>query len=193
MPDGARLAPKAVIGYAGQLQYGAPLLSVDFAGGEDSFAFGRLRDAGLAILFKTDSPEVEAEKFEKKVGELKRKGFKAPPKGNTKPQRKESSGSTTFVRLADVVAWVELRANGVCELCDQPAPFEEKEWRRVPRGSPHRPSFRGCGADTVENAAGICPNCHRKCHHWERRPEHSGSLSRRKILERQKIYVRSLA
>jgi 5-methylcytosine-specific restriction protein A len=75
--------------------------------------------------------------------------------------------STGFKRNPDVVAFVMLRANGICELCKQPAPFlkatdksgylEVHHWKPLSEG----------GEDTVANAAALCPNCHKEAHFGE--------------------------
>lgn len=71
--------------------------------------------------------------------------------------------SRVFLRNADVVADVLLRANGVCEICRKKAPFMRRN------GTPylevhHRVQLALGGEDTVENAVAACPNCHREAH-----------------------------
>ena len=70
-----------------------------------------------------------------------------------------------FARNADVVAEVLARAEGVCEGCRTPAPFQRRS-----DGTPylevhHRRQLANGGEDVVENAVALCPNCHRKAHH----------------------------
>lgn len=72
--------------------------------------------------------------------------------------------SSNFKRNPDVVAEVLERASGKCEDCLQTAPFNRKS-----DGSPYLevhhivPLAEG-GEDSVENAIGLCPNCHRRAH-----------------------------
>jgi hypothetical protein len=73
--------------------------------------------------------------------------------------------SMGFRRNADVIVSVLHRANGICEECFKQAPFSRRS-----DGSPylevhHRVPLSQHGEDTVENAAALCPNCHRKAHH----------------------------
>lgn len=68
-----------------------------------------------------------------------------------------------FIRSAKVIAYVLKRANGICELCCQPAPFIK------PDGSPylevhHWKPLSENGEDTIDNAAALCPNCHKELH-----------------------------
>lgn len=70
-----------------------------------------------------------------------------------------------YMRNPDVVAEVLCRASGKCEQCQRPAPFKKKK-----DGSPyleihHRKLLSAGGEDTVENAAALCPNCHRHLHY----------------------------
>lgn len=73
--------------------------------------------------------------------------------------------STGYKRNPYVVAEVLDRANGVCEDCGSPAPFI-----RASDGTPYLevhhivPLSEG-GEDTINNALGLCPNCHRKAHY----------------------------
>lgn len=74
-----------------------------------------------------------------------------------------------FQRNADVVAEVLFRANGICESCHKPAPFQ-----RLSNGSPylevhHSLPLAMGGPDTVANAKALCPNCHREAHHGQDR------------------------
>ena len=69
-----------------------------------------------------------------------------------------------FTRSAAVMAAVLNRAGGVCEACEQAAPFA-----KASDGSPYlevhhkQPLARG-GLDHPGNAEALCPNCHRKKH-----------------------------
>lgn len=62
-----------------------------------------------------------------------------------------------------MAAVVKERAEGICQLCNKPAPFYNK------KGEPYLECHhivwiaRG-GADEVYNAVALCPNCHRKMH-----------------------------
>lgn len=71
--------------------------------------------------------------------------------------------SQTYKRNPDIVAEALFRANGICELCKQPAPF------RKPDGTPylevhHWTPLADGGDDTIKNAAALCPNCHKEAH-----------------------------
>ncbi|MBL9141420.1 MAG: HNH endonuclease, partial [Phycisphaerae bacterium] len=103
------------------------------------------------------------------------------PKGCTRPKRRAVSRSD-FERDPDVVAWILMKANGVCEDCRSKAPFE------TPRGIPylevhHVHRLADGGPDTTANAVALCPNCHRRAHHGTDPKGSEASL--RKQLERR--------
>ncbi|OLF53413.1 HNH endonuclease signature motif containing protein [Pseudomonas chlororaphis] len=76
---------------------------------------------------------------------------------------KRSAKVTQHQRSLWVAEHAKRRSKGVCELCQEPAPFVKKD------GTPFLEThhivwlIKG-GADTVENTAALCPNCHRKMH-----------------------------
>lgn len=80
------------------------------------------------------------------------------------PERVEVFTSV-FRRNPDVVVEVLKRANGICERCCTKAPFMRRS-----NGLPflevhHWHTLANGGEDTPQNAAALCPNCHREVHH----------------------------
>jgi 5-methylcytosine-specific restriction enzyme A len=75
--------------------------------------------------------------------------------------------SVGYRRNSNVIVSVLRRANGFCELCGNEAPFLRRS-----DGSPYlevhhlKPLSQG-GEDITDNAAALCPNCHRKIHHGQ--------------------------
>ena len=68
-----------------------------------------------------------------------------------------------YQRSLNVKNYALLRANGICELCLNPAPFiniHNFAFLEVH----HILSLLDEGPDLPENVAAICPNCHRECH-----------------------------
>lgn len=96
--------------------------------------------------------------------EAKRKNL-SKPQGNRRPTA-TSSAITQYQRDAAVKAWVLQQAQGKCESCGQPAPFNGSD------GEPflevhHVRQLADNGSDTVTNAVALCPNCHREAHYGE--------------------------
>ena len=109
------------------------------------------------------TPEADPQVFEQKVRKARLIPLTQKPTGSTEPKR-VARLTEQFERDPAVKAWVLEHANGVCELCGQPAPFNDDN------GLPflevhHVKPLAEQGADTVENALALCPNCHRRCHH----------------------------
>lgn len=71
---------------------------------------------------------------------------------------------TVYRRSADVKAYVLMRAEGVCELCFEPAPFVRRNIG-TPYLEPHHINrLSDGGLDHPKYVAAICPNCHRHIH-----------------------------
>ncbi|MBL8395141.1 MAG: HNH endonuclease [Candidatus Accumulibacter sp.] len=84
------------------------------------------------------------------------------PVGTVNPRRTEST-IFQFYRDPKVRAWTLQRARGCCELCNQPAPFLD-EFREPYLESHHITTLASGGADSPENTAALCANCHRELH-----------------------------
>ena len=80
---------------------------------------------------------------------------------------RRSVTSSAFIRSAEVVKETKKRANGICQLCNQPAPFIDK------KGNPYLETHhviwlsRG-GEDSTNNTVALCPNCHTQMHVLDR-------------------------
>lgn len=69
----------------------------------------------------------------------------------------------TYIRNPIIALYAKTRANGVCELCGESAPFsvDEKPFLE----SHHIIPLSEGGKDSIDNVAALCPNCHRKVHY----------------------------
>ena len=70
---------------------------------------------------------------------------------------------TQYHRDQYVALYAKRRANGICDLCENEAPFLDKN------GQPYLESHHIVwlaqgGSDTIDNTVALCPNCHRKMH-----------------------------
>ena len=68
-----------------------------------------------------------------------------------------------YNRSIVVVEFARRMANGICQLCDNNAPFLNKD------GEPflevhHIKELANGGSDSFDNVIALCPNCHRKIH-----------------------------
>jgi len=83
--------------------------------------------------------------------------------------------TTTYSRSAAVRSFIRAYADGVCEGCDEPAPF------RAGDGEPylevdHLHRRADGGADDPSNVVALCPNCHRRRHYGRDGDSFNGNL-----------------
>lgn len=69
--------------------------------------------------------------------------------------------SSVYIRNPFVSEYIKRIANGVCQLCNERAPFNDK-YSNPYLETHHIEWLSNGGADTIENTVAICPNCHRK-------------------------------
>ena len=68
-----------------------------------------------------------------------------------------------YERNAAVKEYSRRRANGICQLCEDNAPFHDKQG--IPFLETHHIKWLSDdGEDSIENTVALCPNCHRKMH-----------------------------
>ncbi|ARJ25114.1 restriction endonuclease [Bacillus mycoides] len=108
------------------------------------------------ILSKQEKEQKEARKLD--YQELKERAKKATSNSNKRYIKTEMYQRNEFV-----AEFSKRRANGMCELCEQKAPFEDK------KGNPYLESHHvewlsNGGKDSIYNTVGVCANCHRKLH-----------------------------
>lgn len=70
-----------------------------------------------------------------------------------------------FIRDPFIATYVKDIAKGICQLCEQVAPFE-KEGKPFLH-SHHIEYLSNGGLDTIENCIAVCPNCHARIHELE--------------------------
>ena len=91
---------------------------------------------------------------------LRQRALRAPACGSTLTERR------TIVRQRStaVKIYVLRRAEGVCEGCNQPAPFKRPDGRAYLEPH-HIRRLADSGPDHPRWVAALCPNCHRRVHH----------------------------
>jgi 5-methylcytosine-specific restriction protein A len=119
-------------------------------------------------------PTDDEEELDRRTAKLRKRGIGESPPGKKKPNLKQGS-SVVYERDPAVKAWVLECAKGICERCSEPAPFINES------GEPflelhHVLPLGDGGSDTVQNAAAVCPNCHRRCHHSQDKLEATRTL-----------------
>lgn len=81
---------------------------------------------------------------------------------NENPEKRTSQISK-YVRDKAIIKEAKRQAQGICQLCNNEAPFNDKN------GEPylevhHINWLSNGGQDTISNAIALCPNCHSKMH-----------------------------
>jgi len=70
---------------------------------------------------------------------------------------------SAYVRDASVAEYAKRRANGMCDLCDEKGPFQNRR-NETYLECHHVEWLAQGGQDIIENTVALCPNCHRKMH-----------------------------
>ena len=127
------------------------------------WVFPLMRKDSTAPVIPKKELDIVFEKKVKKASKLSLDELKDRANSSPSQPGKRTATTTSYQRDPNVVNYTLKRASGVCELCEQPAPFNKKN------GEPylevhHVKQLANGGDDTIENAVGLCPNCHRKMH-----------------------------
>jgi len=123
------------------------------------------------LQHRKPNPNVE---FDVKVERERAKSRLDKPSGNTNPKKKQTI-IDEYQRDYLVKAWVLKNAKGVCECCNNKAPFVTSG--KLPYLEVHHvKSLVEGGSDCIENAVAICPNCHREAHYGINKKKLSESL-----------------
>jgi len=106
--------------------------------------------------------EAEARKI-RKAKKLSEEQLKARASKNRNQGASRQVISTYHERDQWISAYAKRRASGLCELCNEKAPFNNRA------GEPYLETHHIIwlskdGKDSIENTVALCPNCHRKMH-----------------------------
>ncbi|HGM5414066.1 TPA: HNH endonuclease [Serratia marcescens] len=128
-----------------------------------------MRQGIIFNLFRVSSAqdsdhEIISSELGQKEESLEQLRAKAIKSSEISGQRQQSdSKKSWFKRSEDVKKYVLKRANGICEACDQPAPFKKRNGD--PYLEPHHTKrLADEGPDHPQWVGAICPTCHRRIH-----------------------------
>ena len=107
--------------------------------------------------------ETLVELKEKRAKKLSDEEIHNRAKQSSKKAGNRIVSATQFERSVWVSEYTKRKANGICQLCKQEAPFKKKD------GEPYLETHHIIwlsegGEDTIQNTVALCPNCHRKMH-----------------------------
>ena len=114
-------------------------------------------------LLKKELLETKEEIIRKKAHKLPLAELEFQAKYSFKEGGKREVVSEVYERDQIVSEYTKRKADGICQLCNQPAPFRNLD------GEPylethHIDWLSKDGKDLIENTVALCPNCHRKMH-----------------------------
>ncbi len=122
----------------------------------------KLSDSNIAISVETI--ERTSQKKQRKYKKKSIEQLMAYAHATAQTEVSYRNTKTKYFIRSDAISQLAKRlANGVCQLCEQPAPFKDQN------GEPylethHIEWLAHGGPDTVENTVALCPNCHKKMH-----------------------------
>ncbi len=82
---------------------------------------------------------------------------------NSGSGKKKTTNVIIYERSQKVVDETKRRANGFCQLCNNPAPFIDNEGKPYLEAHHVKWLSRG-GEDSTNNTVALCPNCHKRMH-----------------------------
>ncbi|MTV47714.1 HNH endonuclease [Heliobacillus mobilis] len=100
---------------------------------------------------------------EKIAQQLSDEDLLARAKSSSGKASKRTASTTVYERDEFIAELAKRNARGICQLCDQSAPFVDK--KNKPYLEVHHIIWLSKGGnDSIENTVALCPNCHRKMH-----------------------------
>lgn len=123
----------------------------------------RLKRNQRRIAIPAKLVNLKNEQREKKAKKLSDNELEKRAKTSSGKSGRRTTTSTTYERDPYVTEFAKRWAKGICQLCEQPAPYANK------KGEPHLHTHhiewlsRG-GEDSIVNTVALCPNCHDKMH-----------------------------
>ena len=123
----------------------------------------KLKGRNRPPLLKKELLETKEEIIRKKAHKLPLAELEFQAKYSFKEGGKREVVSEVYERDQIVSEYTKRKADGICQLCNQPAPFRNLD------GEPylethHIDWLSKDGKDLIENTVALCPNCHRKMH-----------------------------
>ena len=99
--------------------------------------------------------------------------------GHMKTASSRKAETKVFIRNPAIASYVKQLANGVCALCNKPAPFKDKNNKPFLHAH-HIEYLSDGGLDVLENCIAVCPNCHARIHIL------NDSLDKEKLIQKVK-------
>jgi 5-methylcytosine-specific restriction protein A len=122
-----------------------------------------LRGNAHPPLPKKAVPETIEEIVHKKAQKLPLDQLEFQARYSLKAGGRREVVSEVFDSDQIVSEYAQRRADGICQLCNRPAPFKNRDGEPFLEIHHIIPLAEG-GQDSIENVVALCPNCHRRMH-----------------------------
>jgi 5-methylcytosine-specific restriction enzyme A len=127
----------------------------------------KLKPGGIIPLLTAEQARVIEDSQARKARQLSTDEIRARAKKAKKKPAIRTAQTTVFVRDPAVAEYAKRLAMGLCDLCEMPAPFQNRQ--NVGYLECHHITWLAKGGDdTIDNTVALCPNCHRKMHVLDR-------------------------
>ncbi|CAN5660846.1 hypothetical protein BH10BAC3_BH10BAC3_16140 [soil metagenome] len=132
------------------------------------WVFPLLLLSGSPIVIEEEELErLSSQKLARSKNKISTTKLKQIVEGKRKTTGKRHVQSVVSNRDVYITIYALRRAKGLCQLCDQPAPFSNRS------GDPflevhHVFHLSKGGSDMYNNVVALCPNCHKKIHVLDR-------------------------
>lgn len=154
--------------YAGEVELCGSIYQADEIDAEGNirkvvkFPLRRI-DITKPIIVKKEDIELSETLKLKEVKKLSQEEIKEKAK-MVNPEVSTKEVVTVYRERSQVIAEdTKNRANGICDLCGEEAPFKDKNGKPYLE-SHHVITLAEDGLDAIYNTVAICPNCHRRIH-----------------------------
>jgi len=117
----------------------------------------------MPVVVTKEQVERGMKKKEKMVRELPENVVEKRAEKISGRPGKQQTLTTTYLRNSYVAEATKNRAKGHCELCEEKAPFADKNGKPYLE-SHHIKWLSKGGGDSMKNTAALCSNCHEKMH-----------------------------
>jgi 5-methylcytosine-specific restriction protein A len=114
-------------------------------------------------VLKKELLESKEKSVQKKAHKLSLEELELQARNSPTISGKREVITSAYERDQIVSEYAKRKANGICQLCNQPAPFKYRDGEPFLETHHIIPLAEG-GHDIIENVAALCPNCHRKMH-----------------------------
>jgi 5-methylcytosine-specific restriction protein A len=128
----------------------------------------RLKPGGAIPLLTAEQARVIEDSQAQKARQLSDDDLRARAIKAKGTPAKRSAQTTAYVRDPAVAEYAKRRAKGLCDLCEMPAPFQNRKNEHYLECH-HIVWLAKGGEDTIANTVALCPNCHRKMHVLDRK------------------------